>query len=909
MKNVIYSFFKKSTVIIFLFLGISSLYAANRNTIATGNWSSLSTWNDVDPDAVPTRDDNVVINHTVNLNANWGPQNSGSITINATSSGSGTLNMSGGNLIINANVTLTGTGINLNGGTITIKTGKTLTMPGFNEASTHIIVETGAFLIINGNLLNNRGNVQVDGLITINGNYDGQASNAIVTGTGNITSTGSMIGINNSSIFGTQNPNCPSNCDGRNLSGGGNCTGPRTAIPDKTTLCLGEIVSFTSTLTGGYTNNQPLAYQWQIDNGSGFFINIQGANSSTYSEAPLVTSTYRIAIGDKQNPGDPYCYKYSSGVTITVNSCPNIWTGATSTAWNVATNWSLGLVPTSVMFVSIPASVASGRMPIISATSSAGSLSNAGTITFTGSGILNVAGNITNTGTVTTVSGSTLALIGTTPQTVSGLTSVYNLSINNTNGSGVSLSSALLVNGTLSLVNGVLTTNSNLTINFDAGGNIAYSALDAGSISGNVIGTRNLVAKTHYVSSPFVGVTSGQINNSTPIYRPGVGWLLSYKKFDTQGWSLVQDLTTTLNPTAGYSLAMFDPASLTMTGTYTHGASYSSGNYDNVVTPGITKGMYFMVGNPYPSTLDWSNASGWTKSGIDNAIYFWNPVNSSISSYVGNVGTNGATQYIPAMQAFLVKATGTGGFASVAVNSNARVLTNASYFRTSANQLARLVVKNASGSSFDETVVRMDDEFTSDFDSEADACKIGGAISLYTKTTAGDVDYSINTLPITGPEMLVPLNLKVAVSGLYTIECSEYSIPGYSMILEDKQTQTYTLMDNSTVYTINANKTDSTNRFVLRFVAGLTTGVVSGSSSALKISTYDNQMMLNTVGIQTSNAKIDIYDASGLHAMHLENQSIAPGIQTLSLPGLLSGVYIVKIDVAGTTYVGKVVLK
>ena len=43
--------------------------------------------------------------------------------------------------------------------------------------------------------------------------------------------------------------------------------------------------------------------------------------------------------------------------------------------------------------------------------------------------------------------------------------------------------------------------------------------------------------------------------------------------------------------------------------------------------------------------------------------------------------------------------------------------------------------------------------------------------------------------------------------------------------------------------------------------------------------------------------------------MRLDNQSIAPGVKTLGLPGLPSGVYIVKIEIEGATYVGKVVLK
>ena len=35
-----------------------------------------------------------------------------------------------------------------------------------------------------------------------------------------------------------------------------------------------------------------------------------------------------------------------------------------------------------------------------------------------------------------------------------------------------------------------------------------------------------------------------------------------------------------------------------------------------------TKG-FNLVGNPYPSAIDWDAASGWTKTNIDNAVYYF----------------------------------------------------------------------------------------------------------------------------------------------------------------------------------------------------------------------------------------------------------------------------------------------
>ena len=601
-----------------------------------------------------------------------------------------------------------------------------------------------------------------------------------------------------------------------------------------------------------------------------------------------------------------------SGVTaygafqIGENTCTYTWTGATSNLWNVAANWSTGNIPTGANDVVIPATVVSGNMPEIAAASASKALNNAGAIIIKGTGVLSVYGNVSNTGTITADSASTINMLGSSAQTITGLPSVHNLGINNS--AGVNVSTALTVSGALSLVNGVLKTNNLLTLDFDAGGNIAYNASDAGTVTDSVQAIRNMSDRAHYISVPFEGITSGQINESTPIRSTSGSWLMATKKYDTQGWTNITDYTTVLAPVSGYSLTLFYPALVNMTGLYTHGATYSSGDYDNKIPPTITNGMYFMFGNPYPSTLDWETAAGWTKTNINDALYYWNPANNSVASYVSGVGTNGATQFIPAMQAFLVQVPGGGGLSSLAVRNNARVLNNMSFYKSTSNELLRLIVKNTADASTDETVIRRDDLFTADFEADVDASKLAGGLALYTKTLTGTEEYSINTLPITAPELLLPLNLKVSVAGSYTIECKEYSIPGYSLTLEDKLTATNTELTSAATYTISASPGDNVDRFVLHFVATIS-GLVSGKSVDMQISTYDNQMMLQTAGIQTGNATINVYDATGLQVMKLNNQSITPGIQTIALPGLSQGVYIVKVEIGDTTYVGKVVIK
>ena len=53
-----------------------------------------------------------------------------------------------------------------------------------------------------------------------------------------------------------------------------------------------------------------------------------------------------------------------------------------------------------------------------------------------------------------------------------------------------------------------------------------------------------------------------------------------------------------------------------------------------------------LVGNPYPSAIDWDASSGWTKTNIDNAIYFFkasgtDQYGGTYSSYVNGVSSDG----------------------------------------------------------------------------------------------------------------------------------------------------------------------------------------------------------------------------------------------------------------------------
>ena len=78
--------------------------------------------------------------------------------------------------------------------------------------------------------------------------------------------------------------------------------------------------------------------------------------------------------------------------------------------------------------------------------------------------------------------------------------------------------------------------------------------------------------------------------------------------------------------------------------------------------------------NPYPSPIDWQASSGWNKSSVSNAIYFYKstgPYGGSYKTFVNGFGIPaGVTGVIAPMQGFFVKASSTG---TLSVNNSARI--------------------------------------------------------------------------------------------------------------------------------------------------------------------------------------------------------------------------------------------
>ena len=332
-------------------------------------------------------------------------------------------------------------------------------------------------------------------------------------------------------------------------------------------------------------------------------------------------------------------------------------------------------------------------------------LNNAGTIILNtlinagatqGNGTYNITGNFTNTGTVAIGDTTgTVNMNGTSAQmmTMSGSTSYYNLTIDNA--LGVTLSS------TQTIITNNLTINSGKIFKIEAAKNLTVTGVITNSggnagfvLESTVAGTASLIHTTvnvpatvqryisgnaedwHFLAPPVsnqVIASSSWVPSGT--YGNGTGYDLYVFDEPTPCW--VYQLNTsptssdenpnwpTVHPSANfvsgrgylYSVQASNP-------TNQFAGNLNNGNVSYAVTKNSTADPlligFNLIGNPYPSSIDWKASSGWTRSNLVDSgggydMWIWNPATNNYGVYnsLASTGTNGISNFIAPMQGFL----------------------------------------------------------------------------------------------------------------------------------------------------------------------------------------------------------------------------------------------------------------
>jgi hypothetical protein len=203
-----------------------------------------------------------------------------------------------------------------------------------------------------------------------------------------------------------------------------------------------------------------------------------------------------------------------------------------------------------------------------------------------------------------------------------------------------------------------------------------------------------------------------------------------------------------------------------------------------------------LVGNPFPSTIDWSATSGWTKTNLDATVYIRDNGNAAtqVATWNGVTGTNGGSRYIATGQGFWVKATGAGAPVLQATENVKAAGTQTTFFRQkSLEDLLRITL--VKGTVKDDAVIHFREDATPGFDHHADALKLpNGTLNLSTLMTNG-TSLAINSMPSLDCQSEIRLTIAKPAAGNYRFDFSEYE--------SFANTTSITLTDNFTHTTVD----------------------------------------------------------------------------------------------------------
>ena len=309
----------------------------------------------------------------------------------------------------------------------------------------------------------------------------------------------------------------------------------------------------------------------------------------------------------------------------------------------------------------------------------------------------------------------------------------------------------------------------------------------ADQTDGTYITINDDIAVERYLTPNMWHNCASPVSNNQSLVYAGTDLVFYYDETIIQndwefGWVMHEGVLAEMK---GYDVHLESPVTVTYTGTSS--AELNTGTYAiNVTRTNPPNGEiesrkgWNLIGNPYPSPVDWLEESGWEKSTINDAKYIWDHQNLNYTIFIGGdtpLGINGGTQFIPANQGFWVQALANG---TVQVNNASRVgqmSGTPGYYKNSGFDYPVLCLKVEAGGFSDETAIRFLHSATSDFDMGLDAYSFLGRAgsSPQISTRCGDDKLDINTIPAISDGMEIPLAFSYSGKSICELRMAENS--------------------------------------------------------------------------------------------------------------------------------------
>jgi surface protein len=424
------------------------------------------------------------------------------------------------------------------------------------------------------------------------------------------------------------------------------------------------------------------------------------------------------------------------------------------------------------------------------------------------------------------------------------------------------------------------------------------SFIDNGTLTVNTVEYQRYMpaGAFEYVASPVQSQTAAVFGTLGASSAEGNG--LFWFSESSSSWEIITGGTTSIGPMNGYVYIPNSNTTVTFSGT----AFYKNNMAKSL---SFSSTGFNLLGNPYPSAIDWTNDAYWLPEGRANvASDIWincsnvsegatfatyNSTSGINTNWTDNVGTEPGI--IPPTQAFWVLASSA---TSLTVLPTAKVhsANTVNKKSTSENPLVRLQAQRSGYS--DEMVIFFHSEATEGIDRFDTRKKLGSGAYPQLYAPVADAIAAVNTLPqsLLSDKVVVPITLKSDMAGSVTLALTELKNleEDMSITLTDKATGTQTDL-RTAAYTVEVESNSTlTGRFEVTVERKNTTSAPAIDKSTVNIYASAKNIY---VGMAQQGSRVEVYNAIGVQMLsHTLNGSAVESIPT-NLP---KGVYIVVVN-------------
>ena len=432
----------------------------------------------------------------------------------------------------------------------------------------------------------------------------------------------------------------------------------------------------------------------------------------------------------------------------------------------------------------------------------------------------------------------------------------------------------------------------------------------------------NLSTKMDYVywSSPVVGQNLQSFSPGTPASN-----ILQYKESTDY---FVTSYDGAFKPAKGYAIRAEGGLADGYAKVYKFIGVPNNGDYKIAITKspntGATVHGYNLIGNPYPSNINFDQLFANNSSLINNTAWFWKnnsfTPNQQGQGYTGNNymvynGTGGSmpgvTGIVKVGQGFLVQKKNLGLDSLILKNSygptkHLRVFTNGTFYQRNSESKNRFWLKLISPGDVENTqLIGYIEGATDDFEIDYDAEAFGLSSNLF---------YSLlenKTLLIQGRasqfkiEDQIKLGVNFFQNGSYKIELEQPEgifANGQAIYLKDKQTGTITNLSEGS-YTFEANQGENTERFEIIYQSETLLVTNQKVKSTVEVYRDGDRFVIRS---PKNIGMVEVYDLSGkmIAVLKADNKQVVVDASFIT-----KGMYVLRIKMIDGEITNKKILK